>query len=452
MSKLFCEYHQMRLLAACQMFNAESLQAYWIRWVKLTVYFLNFTSEVFKCLIDFDIWLIIHNKIKFNCCISTLIAQKYLRRCYYIIRLRNTKMTHVEYWCKRSVICKVHHSSEQAHQNQTKTVSLVSREYSIEFTIDSHYGKRRVLTVRFSNFSSFGWTSWSANSISLKNRYLIRLVHRSLSHKQQLFQSSSTNIHIVYLLFLCVIVIWSYRILLVFIKSLFMSVNFVRSYSYWAHVLHYLSKVELELISIVDQQNPVGHQKMSFLTLRKCHYEAIKGIAKIIFFLLKKCWVQCSALTLLVLFVYGVYGGLLAMASGIVGTGAVVYKIGKLFWLFINPLKWLFHALGIADWFLYHPEDPPDSRINVASPSILRLPYESAFVKTADGVTINLVLVKQDSPDKFSTAPTFVYLHGNAGNIGHRLQNVSELYHYLGCNVLLVEYRGYGLSKGTSHI
>lgn len=167
---------------------------------------------------------------------------------------------------------------------------------------------------------------------------------------------------------------------------------------------------------------------MSFFTIRKCHYEAIKGISKILFFLLKKCWLQASALILLILFVYGVYGGLLALVSGMVGATAVVYKIG--------------------DWFLYHPEDPPDSRVNVASPSILRLPYESSFVKTADGVTINLVLVKQDSPDKFSTAPTIIYLHGNAGNIGHRLQNVAELYHYLGCNVLLVEYRGYGLSKG----
>ena len=92
--------------------------------------------------------------------------------------------------------------------------------------------------------------------------------------------------------------------------------------------------------------------------------------------------------------------------------------------------------------------DPPDSRFNVASPSILRLPYESHFIQTIDGVTINVVLIKQD-PDKISSVPTIVYLHGNAGNVGHRLQNVHEMYHYLSCNILLVEYRGYGLSKGS---
>ncbi|KAI1305345.1 Protein ABHD13 [Halotydeus destructor] len=167
---------------------------------------------------------------------------------------------------------------------------------------------------------------------------------------------------------------------------------------------------------------------MSFFTLRKCHVEAIKGLAKIVFFLLKKCWIQASSLLFIVLFLYILYGGLVAFLSVLIGVLAIMYKVG--------------------DWFLYHPEDPPDSRFNVASPSVLRLPYESAFVKTADGVTINVVLVKQEAPDKLTTAPTFVYLHGNAGNIGHRLQNVSELYHYLGCNVLLVEYRGYGLSKG----
>lgn len=32
--------------------------------------------------------------------------------------------------------------------------------------------------------------------------------------------------------------------------------------------------------------------------------------------------------------------------------------------------------------------------------------------------------------------------------MGHRLQNCRGLYHNLHCNILLVEYRGYGLSEG----
>lgn len=134
---------------------------------------------------------------------------------------------------------------------------------------------------------------------------------------------------------------------------------------------------------------------MKFLNLRKCHVEAIKAISRIIIFLFKKCWLQFTSLIVIIITIYGFYGGLIALLSGFIGASAVLYKI--------------------SDWFLYHPEDPVDSRVNVASPSILRLPFESTFVNTSDGVTINLVLIKQDPPSKFSSVPTLVYLHGNAG-------------------------------------
>ena len=49
----------------------------------------------------------------------------------------------------------------------------------------------------------------------------------------------------------------------------------------------------------------------------------------------------------------------------------------------------------------------------------------------------------------FCQVPTVLYLHGNAGNIGHRLVNVQGLYNSIGCNVALLEYRGYGRSEGT---
>jgi abhydrolase domain-containing protein 13 len=38
--------------------------------------------------------------------------------------------------------------------------------------------------------------------------------------------------------------------------------------------------------------------------------------------------------------------------------------------------------------------------------------------------------------------------HGNAGNIGHRLPIARILEESIGCNVLMLEYRGYGLSTG----
>ena len=37
-----------------------------------------------------------------------------------------------------------------------------------------------------------------------------------------------------------------------------------------------------------------------------------------------------------------------------------------------------------------------------------------------------------------------------AGNIGHRLSNAKGVYQQMNANILLLEYRGYGLSEGTA--
>jgi abhydrolase domain-containing protein 13 len=47
------------------------------------------------------------------------------------------------------------------------------------------------------------------------------------------------------------------------------------------------------------------------------------------------------------------------------------------------------------------------------------------------------------------TAPTIVFFHGNAGNIGLRLPNALQMLQYVQANVLLVEYRGYGNSDSV---
>jgi pimeloyl-ACP methyl ester carboxylesterase len=54
------------------------------------------------------------------------------------------------------------------------------------------------------------------------------------------------------------------------------------------------------------------------------------------------------------------------------------------------------------------------------------------FVKTAAG-------------SNYKTAPTIVFFHANAGNMGLRLPNVDALVH-LDANVLIFDYRGYGNS------
>lgn len=75
--------------------------------------------------------------------------------------------------------------------------------------------------------------------------------------------------------------------------------------------------------------------------------------------------------------------------------------------------------------------------------------YESIRFSTADNVSLHLYFISQQIFHVRKSSPTIVFFHGNAGNIGHRLQNCYGLYRDLHCNILLVEYRGYGLSEGT---
>jgi pimeloyl-ACP methyl ester carboxylesterase len=63
-------------------------------------------------------------------------------------------------------------------------------------------------------------------------------------------------------------------------------------------------------------------------------------------------------------------------------------------------------------------------------------------ITAEDGVRISAFYL-EDTP----ASPTILFFHGNAGNASHRLDDADRL-RSLGANVLLVDYRGYGLSEG----
>lgn len=113
----------------------------------------------------------------------------------------------------------------------------------------------------------------------------------------------------------------------------------------------------------------------------------------------------------------------------------------------------VFSLVGILyqaeDNFLFYPDLPSHSRVFVPVPSMYNLPYEMVQTRGSDGTLIKMFFIKQLEERKRKTVPTLVFFHGNAGNMGHRLQNCLGLYYNLNLNVLLVEYRGYGLSEGT---
>lgn len=80
----------------------------------------------------------------------------------------------------------------------------------------------------------------------------------------------------------------------------------------------------------------------------------------------------------------------------------------------------------------------------VLTPGALGLAYEDVFFTASDGVRLHGWFV----PGREAT--TWVWFHGNAGNIGHRVENIALLHRHLGANIFIFDYRGYGRSEGRA--
>lgn len=114
--------------------------------------------------------------------------------------------------------------------------------------------------------------------------------------------------------------------------------------------------------------------------------------------------------------------------AAVLGVGAAVY-FGLALYLFVFQAR-----------YVYFPELP--SRQVEATPADIGLAFQAVTLRTADGEAL---------AGWFIPAPaargTLLYLHGNGGNIGHRLDQI-EVFHRLGLNVFIIDYRGYGASSG----
>lgn len=102
-------------------------------------------------------------------------------------------------------------------------------------------------------------------------------------------------------------------------------------------------------------------------------------------------------------------------------------------------------ALAAALFFLqsgmlYLPDTP--GRALEATPADRGLEFEPLSIPTGDGETLDGWFIPAGE-----ARGTLLFFHGNAGNISHRLDSVG-LFHRLGLNVLIFDYRGYGRSSG----
>ena len=91
---------------------------------------------------------------------------------------------------------------------------------------------------------------------------------------------------------------------------------------------------------------------------------------------------------------------------------------------------------------------PPNSRTEIPRPSQFNIrDYEELIIPTNDGEKLSAFYIRGPRGGRNSNV-TILMFHGNAGNIGHRLPIARMLINYTGCNVFMLEYRGYGLSTG----
>ncbi|KAL2350681.1 BEM46 family protein-like protein [Cryomyces antarcticus] len=98
---------------------------------------------------------------------------------------------------------------------------------------------------------------------------------------------------------------------------------------------------------------------------------------------------------------------------------------------------------------IYPRNIPIGARTEVPRPSEFGLSdFEDLTIPTPDGESLSAFLIRP-SNKQFARNITILMFHGNAGNIGHRIPIARALEGNSGCNVLMLQYRGYGLSTGT---
>jgi fermentation-respiration switch protein FrsA (DUF1100 family) len=92
---------------------------------------------------------------------------------------------------------------------------------------------------------------------------------------------------------------------------------------------------------------------------------------------------------------------------------------------------------------------PPNSRTEVPHPSQFGIKdFEELVIPTDDGEKLSAFYIRAPREHRNANI-TMIMFHGNAGNIGHRLPIARMFVNYIGCNVFMLEYRGYGASTGT---
>ena len=82
------------------------------------------------------------------------------------------------------------------------------------------------------------------------------------------------------------------------------------------------------------------------------------------------------------------------------------------------------------------------SREVLFSPDQLGVTYEDVYFTTEDGLQLNGWYLPGSSD------MTWLWFHGNGGNISDRVGELALIHHRMGVNLFIFDYRGYGRSQG----
>ena len=106
-----------------------------------------------------------------------------------------------------------------------------------------------------------------------------------------------------------------------------------------------------------------------------------------------------------------------------------------------SPIEWLKNTLT------FHPH----TKLTV-TPEQHGLPFEEVRFGGSDGQTLHGWYIPSRGLHAPTVDPLFLWFHGNAGHIGHRLAQLYLLREQVGGSHFLFDYQGFGLSRGKPTI
>ena len=111
-----------------------------------------------------------------------------------------------------------------------------------------------------------------------------------------------------------------------------------------------------------------------------------------------------------------------------------VYASARVYGIWSNQLESIFEPEAVLQ----------------TTPTRLGAPFEELRIPSGSGAErgeLHAWWIPAEKITEKTNAPTVLYLHGNFRNMSYNLENALR-YRALGCNLLLVDYRGYGKSTG----